>query len=112
MNIEQEQFAETVKNASLSEADTSEYFTSADKIELSYLEKLQTSGNIEGTTWNQEHSARLKQLREKKSEGPKEADIARFNELTRMQTTNKDWTPELAKEISDLYQLMEHRKLR
>ena len=78
--------------------------------EIRFLERLQTSEKIGDQTWSPEHWGRLQELREQESSGPTQAQIDRFNELSRLQSRGgNDWTEGLRKEIAELYPIMEER---
>jgi hypothetical protein len=84
--------------------------------ELTFLQRLQGGGSLDGVEWNREtHFPRMKQLMEDAGKIPSQEAIAefqkkreRFTELTKLQAVGGPaWTPELQEEVKALYPIME-----
>ena len=85
-----------------------------EKEELNFLQRLQTAGALEGVKWQKElHFPRrqmLEQLKGDPYQGLTQDKIDRFNYLSKLQTKGgPEWTPDLQKEIAELYPLINRR---
>lgn len=102
------------KKASLEPGETSPDYggkTFPNEItELSFLQRLQTTEQIDGIKWdpNGSHFRRLQFLENKKRVGPTPEQRERYNELTRLRNENDTlWSEESRKEFIELQKLMD-----
>jgi hypothetical protein len=79
--------------------------------ELRFLQRLQTSGEIDGVKWSPVHFERSLALEKKRRAGPSPEQRERYNYLTRLRNENNDpWSDELKKEFIELQDLIDRQK--